>query len=77
MPTAKVSYIKVDPRKKSKMRVAVEAIKLAKQNDDPLYKKYAKIKKKMFALRKMLIRRYGPKVMGKVRKSMGTAVRAW
>jgi hypothetical protein len=73
----KTSFIKVDPRKKAKMKVSASAIQIAKETDDPIYKKYSKIKKKMFKLRKLLVKRYGPRAMSKLRKSGNLAIRSW
>jgi len=73
----KTSYIKVDPRKKAKMKVSAAAIQIAKKHDDPLYKKYAKFRKLMFKYRKVLVKRYGSKAMTKLRKSGNMVVRSW
>lgn len=77
MSSKKTSFIKVDPRKKAKMKVSATALQIAKKHDDPIYKKYAKIRKKMFKLRKMLVKRYGPKAMAQLRKGGNMALRSW
>jgi len=71
------SLVKMTKKKKAKMKVSSEAVKIAKMKNDPLYDLYMKYKRKIKAIKKKILKKYGTKAMSKVRKSMGIAVKSW
>ena len=54
----KPSRIVLTRERKIKMLIGTIAIKLAKKNNDSLYKRYAKARQIMLKLRKAIIKRY-------------------
>jgi len=77
MATKSTSLVRMTKRRKAKMKVSSAAIQIAKEHNDPLYKKYKALRKKYFNYKKKLVKKYGSKAMQRVRKSMGMAVRSW
>jgi len=71
------SLIKMTKKKKAKMKVSSEAIKIAKLKNDPLYDLYMKYKQKLRLIKKKILKKYGTQALAKVRKSMGIAVKSW
>ena len=77
MSTKAVSIVKMTRQRKAKMLVGSTALKLAKSANDPLYKRYQLYRLKMLELRKRIMRKYGPKALAQVRKSVGIARKTW
>ena len=72
-----ISIVKLTRQQKAKMAVSSAALKLAKQANDPLYRQYERHYKKMIALKRRILRKYGPKAMRLVRSQYGTAQKTW
>jgi len=58
----KTSFIKVTRQTKVDRAIGALATKLAKEMNDPYYKKMVKFREKYFSMRKKIKTKYGPKV---------------
>jgi ribosomal protein S17 len=69
----KTSFIKVTRQTKIDRTIGSLATKLAKEMDDPYYKKMVKFRDKYFAMREKIKTKYGPKVRSRAISGKGIA----
>lgn len=65
------SFIKVTRQTKIERAIGSLSTKLAKEMDDPYYKKMVKFREKYFAMRKKIRTKYGPKVRSRAISGKG------
>jgi len=68
----KTSFVKVTRQTKIDRAIGALATKLAKEMNDPYYKKMVKFRDKYFAMREKIKTKYGPKV--RARAVQGTGI---
>ena len=66
------SVVVLDEQRKIKMLVGATAIKLAKEADDPLYKKYESARKKYLEYKTAIIKKFGKKASQVVKKAISS-----
>lgn len=69
--TKKTSYVKVTRQTKIDRAIGQLATKLAKETDDPWYKKMVKFREKYFSMRDKIKTKYGPKVRARAVSGQG------
>lgn len=69
----KTSFIKVTRQTKIERAIGALSTKLAKEMDDPYYKKMVKFREKYFAMRLKIRTKYGPKVRARAVSGKGIA----
>lgn len=67
----KTSFVKVTRQTKIDRAIGALATKLAKEMDDPYYKKMVKFREKYFAMRERIKTKYGPKVRSRAISGKG------
>lgn len=67
----KTSYVKVTRQTKIDRAIGQLATKLAKETDDPWYKKMVKFREKYFSMRDKIKTKYGPRVRGRAVSGKG------
>ena len=69
----KTSFIKVTRQTKIDRAIGSMSTKLAKEMNDPYYRKMIKFREKYFAMRKKIKTKYGPKVRSRAISGKGIA----
>jgi len=67
----KTSFIKVTRQTKVDRAIGALATKLAKEMNDPYYKKMVKFREKYFSMREKIKTKYGPKVRARAISGQG------
>jgi len=67
----KTSYVKVTRQTKIDRAIGSLSTKLAKETDDPWYKKMVKFRDKYFSIRKKIKTKYGPRVRARAVSGKG------
>jgi ribosomal protein S17 len=69
----KTSFVKVTRQTKIDRAIGALATKLAKEMNDPYYKKMVKFREKYFAMRDRIKTKYGPKVRARAISGKGVS----
>lgn len=64
------SIVRVSRKEKVSRAIGTFAIQMAKEKNDPLYKRYEKFRKKYLDAKERIIKKYAPRVRSKARRSV-------
>ena len=64
------SIVRVSRKEKVSRAIGTFAIQMAKEKNDPLYKRYEKFRRKYLDAKERIIKKYAPRVRSKARRSV-------